>query len=240
MNKVRIFAVFGIIFFININIFGQFSYSESENKICNSTIPQTSENYKFSSYLSDSLVPNWGVGIRLGDPLGLSIKKYSGKNALELNLGRSQIWYKDRWYDNRFHDWYYDQKYIYKDFQYLGYDRTPPICIQLHFLVQNEISKIGEDETKGLFWYYGFGGQLRYQEYTFYYRYKLEGSPLWYYPKEEKVTDIDLGADGVIGIEYIFPDAPLTLFLDCTLFFEIIDNPFMFWFQGGVGVRVNF
>ena len=78
------------------------------------------------------------------------------------------------------------------------------------------------------------------QTYTFDYRYKLFGSPEWYYAEGDRVTDIDIGADGVIGLEYTFNKIPLSLFVDATLFMEIVDQPFRFWFQGGIGARYNF
>jgi hypothetical protein len=45
---------------------------------------------------------SWGVGIRLGEPSGISIKKYLGKNALELNVGRA---YWGSW-GNKYYNYY--------------------------------------------------------------------------------------------------------------------------------------
>ena len=35
---------------------------------------------------------SWGIGIRLGDPTGITIKKYFGTNkAIEFNVGRTNV-----------------------------------------------------------------------------------------------------------------------------------------------------
>lgn len=183
---------------------------------------------------------NFGIGVRFGDPSGITVKKYFAKSALELSVGRTYWLYHRGWYDRRFVAWYDEQKFGYKEFQYIGYSASPPIGVQLHYLIRKPISSVGEETTSGLEWYFGFGGQVRYQTFFFDYRYKLEGSPDWFYATGGRVTDLDIGPDGVIGLEYIFHEVPLAVFLDATLFMEIVDAPFIFWFQGGIGGRYNF
>ncbi len=182
----------------------------------------------------------WGIGIRLGDPNGITIKKYMEGNALEFSIGRSHFFNGNGYYDNRFNDWYNDMKFGYNDFQYVNYKTSVPIGFQLHYLIQKPITTIGDDDIRGLAWYYGYGGQLRYQSYTYSYRYKLGGNPEWIYTTGQRVTDIDIGGDGVIGLEYTFEEAPITVFIDITLFIEVIDNPLLFWFQSGIGGRYRF
>jgi hypothetical protein len=94
--------------------------------------------------------------------------------------------------------------------------------------------------TAGLDWYYGFGAQLRMQRFRYDYRYKLEGNNEWYVVYDADVVETDLGLDGVLGVEYKFPDAPVALFMDGTLFMEIIDDPFLFRPQFGIGARYMF
>ena len=57
----------------------------------------------------------WGVGIRLGDPSGLTVKRYLGKQAIELNVGRTRMWGHRDWYNNRFDKWYSGKNYAYTD-----------------------------------------------------------------------------------------------------------------------------
>lgn len=183
---------------------------------------------------------DWGLGIRLGDPSGITIKKYMDGKALELSIGRTHLLGGKGYYDKQFNNWYADEKTGYKDSDYIGYKASAPIGFQLHYLIQKGISKVGDDDISGLEWYFGFGGQVRFQTYTYDYRYKLDGSSVWLPATSKKVTDLDLGADGVIGLEYTFKEVPISLFLDATLFMEIFDNPFLFWMQGGIGGRYRF
>ena len=176
-----------------------------------------------------------GIGIRLGDPSGISFKKYFDKNAIEISLGRTHLSNGTGWYDNKFNDWYENNKYVYDDFQYLGYDSSTPIGIQVHYLFHKDLKEID-----GLQWYYGIGGQFAHQTYSFDYRYKYLITDNWIYVTGEKITDFDFGVDGVIGLEYTFSDIPLSIFLDVVLFMEIADNPFAFRYQGGFGARYNF
>lgn len=178
---------------------------------------------------------NWGLGVRLGDPSGITLKKYMDKNALEVSVGRTHLFYGDKWYDKRFNKWYDGKKFGYQDFQYLAYKASTPIGIQVHYLFRKPL-----ESASGLEWYFGVGGQLRYQTFTYDYRYKVNGNSQWYYATGDRVTDFDLGADGVLGLEYTFKEVPLSLFLDATLFMEVVDNPFLFSLQGGIGVRYNF
>jgi hypothetical protein len=182
---------------------------------------------------------NWGIGVRAGDPTGLTVKKYMGGKALEASIGRSYTFYGRGWYDNRFNTWYNDQKFGYESYEYIGYKHSLPISIQVHYLLQKDLSKVADENIPGLDWYLGVGGQLRSQTYNYSYRYKFKGDPNWYYVSDKTVKDIDLGPDAVIGIEYTFDDLPISVFADVTLFMEVLDDPFLFWPQAGVGVRYN-
>lgn len=183
-----------------------------------------------------SIAQNNGIGFRLGDPSGITYKRYMGDKALEISLGRTHVFYGNNWYYNRFDVWYKNKEYYYDDLKYIAYNRSaPPLGLQVHYLFQKPIN--GTSSSTGtLDWYLGFGGQLSFQSYRYVYDYKVDG--VWY-RTDDRVTDIDLGADGVIGLEYKF-SAPFAIFLDFTLSMEIFDNPFLFWGQGGIGVRYNF
>ena len=182
---------------------------------------------------------DWGIGLRLGDPTGITLKRYMGGTAFEFSLGRTH-YFNGNYYNNNFNDWYLDQNYNYTDIQYLGVQASQPIGFQAHYLIHNKISKIGDESVTGLDWYYGFGGQIRSQSYEYDYRYRVNGDNNWYVARGERVTNVDLGADAVIGLEYTFPDVPVSIFGDAVLFLELIDNPFSFWFQGGIGGRYRF
>ncbi len=180
------------------------------------------------------------IGFRLGDPSGLTFKHYMGKNALEINLGRTHVFSGYGWYSRRFDYWFDKQNFGYQEWKLDSYRATAPISLQVHYLFRNGIDKLADEKTPGLEWYYGFGGQLRHQSYRYAYRYKVKGDPNWYYADAGRVSDFDLGLDGVIGLEYRFKDAPFSVFADLNLFMEVINNPFLFNFQGGIGGRFHF
>ena len=178
-----------------------------------------------------------GVGVRFGDPSGITVKRYLDDNrALELSVGRTHFSYDDDWYFRKFGNWYDNQGFRHRDIDYLGHQRSVPIGVQLHYIIQKELSPNISD----LDWYYGFGGQARFQSYRYDYRYKIEGERDWLYTTGRRTVDFDLGGDVVIGLEYTFPNEAVSLFADATLFMEIIDDPFLFWIQGGIGGRYNF
>lgn len=192
----------------------------------------------FSAHAQKEQSYSYGIGLRLGDPSGLTFKKYMNGRALELSIGRSYMFlngprYYDKRFDHWYKDWHGDYPY-YKDVHYNGYAGSFPLSIQVHYLFQKEVK--GVDHLK---WYWGLGAQFRHQKYYFDYQYKVQGNPQWIYARE-RLTDIDLGPDVVLGLEYMMPDIPLSFFGDFNLFMELADNPFAFWLQGGIGVRYNF
>jgi len=191
--------------------------------------------------MNSSFGQDWGIGVRLGDPSGLTLKKHMDGSAFEISIGRTHMFSnRNNYYNNNFNDWYLDNNLNYKDFNYTGHKASAPIGIQLHYLIQKSLNKVADEDISGLEWYFGGGLQIRHQSYTYDYRYKLEGNSEWFYVTSDKATDLDFGIDGVIGLEYTFEDLPVSLFLDATLFMEIADNPFLFWGQGGIGARYRF
>lgn len=84
----------------------------------------------------------WAIGLRIGEPSGLNIKKYLGdKNALEFNLGR--------------HGWGYSngRKYWKGEFR-------SSLVLGINYLWQQSVSSV-----KGLDIYFGFGAQFSSRRY---------------------------------------------------------------------------
>ena len=170
---------------------------------------------------------DWGIGVKLGDPNGLSIKKYNKKTAFELIVGTSNYWGNNRYYNN-----YYKHDNRFKDngWEYVSYDqRSTPIAIQFRYLIHNNISGLD-----GLQWYYGIGGQFRHQRFR--YKYKDQFGDTYY----DQATDFGIGPDGILGLEYTFKEVPISVGADVNLYMEIIDQPFLFLFQGGLAIRYRF
>lgn len=184
---------------------------------------------------------SWSIGLRLGDPLGLTFKKHFGGNkAIEFNVGSSNAsrWngnyytgnkYYNDWYDNRYYkngkpkNWngYYGNGY--------GYYFKSAISVQAHYLMHKDIKAL-----TGLRWFIGVGPQLQFLTFETYY------NDDFFRPLQENHTFINLGIDGTGGLEYNFQSVPLTVFVDLTLYLEIYRSPFRFQPQGGLGCRFNF
>lgn len=181
------------------------------------------------------LAQNWGVGFRFGDPSGISVKKYWSGHAFEVSLGRTHLFGRDRYYHDHYDHWYRDQHFDHHAHEFIGYRANPALALQMHYLIQRTV-----ENATGLDWYYGFGGQLRSYRYWYSYRYKPAQGPEWVVVNEASVTEVDLGVDGVIGLEYNFAKAPVSIFTDATLYMELYDNPFVFRPQFALGARFRF
>lgn len=186
-----------------------------------------------SSNAGKSTPYNWGLGFRLGDPFGITLKKYLARNrAFEINVGSTSYWgydYRDRFYHHN----------KYKDYDYRGYHNRGAVSIQFHYLYHKNISG-----AEGLQWYLGFGPQVRIKRYDFQYRFKSFYGPgpndyNWLQARDT-ANDLDLGLDGIIGLEYKFKGAPFSVFGEANLFMEVFDKPLFFKGQGGLGARFNF
>ncbi|MBX9851527.1 MAG: hypothetical protein K2X86_07180, partial [Cytophagaceae bacterium] len=118
---------------------------------------------------SSSSGKNFGIGLRAGDPMGISAKKYMGNNkALELSIGKTAFWdrydYEDRFYDN--------DDYKGKGYRFYGYKKGSALSLQLHYLIHKDIKGLD-----GLQWYFGPGAQFRTASRTYVYEYKVFWGP---------------------------------------------------------------
>ncbi|MDH5598815.1 MAG: hypothetical protein OEY34_06815 [Cyclobacteriaceae bacterium] len=181
-----------------------------------------------------------GIGIRGGDLNGITFKKYSSANDIEISLGNASYFYSNNTLTNNlFNDWI-NKNYTYSNFELLGVRKSSAVAAHFRMLFHKNLDKIGTENVKGLVWYYGIGAQIRSRKINYDYRYKFNSTDPWSYALGENIRDIDLGGEGILGLEYTFAEVPLSLFLDINLFVEIVDNPLAFWFQGGSGIRYRF
>ncbi|HRZ41479.1 MAG TPA: hypothetical protein P5228_02120 [Bacteroidales bacterium] len=178
----------------------------------------------------------FAIGFRMGDPSGLTVRLYTETDRFEMNLGRSHVFYGKGWYENQFDPWYKAQEFGYKEVQFLRYKTSFPLALQLHRIHQQPWKNFGGHKLYLFDWYYGYGLQLAFQKYEYEYRYKATSTSPWV-SVWSTVPDIDVGLDGLIGLEYTVQKTPLRIFADLNLFIEVADNPFRFFFQSGVGVR---
>lgn len=164
---------------------------------------------------------NWAVGLRLGDPAGINVRKYFGDNAIEVNLGNTGMFYGGE-----------SRAYTYRGFG--GY-RASGIALGVNYIGQKSIGGV-----EGLEWYWGVGGQLSSRKFYYYDEdyYKRYGG---YYGNgvgyENRVA---LGANVLAGLEWTIPSTPISLFTDLGLHIEIVPSPFWINAPFGLGGRFNF
>jgi hypothetical protein len=181
---------------------------------------------------------SWGLGLRLGDPTGITAKKYFGGNkALEFSVGRTNTWGRDYYYDDWYSEWYYEKYPNWRNWKgWRGWDgwrdgfvSSSSVAFQGHYLVHKDIPSLS-----GLRWYVGGGIQARFL--TIKYRYYDD----FFRETRDTHTFINLGLDGVGGLEYTFSDVPISVFLDINIYLEMVNRPFLLLGQGGIGGRYNF
>jgi len=178
---------------------------------------------------------NMGIGLKVGSLNGITFKKYSAVSDIEINLGHSYAYNTNltRW-DAYFYDvWIIKNGNVASDWKFKDVRVYTPVAIQGRLLFHKNLNKIGDESVSGLKWYYGIGGQLVSRRVDFIVEYL--GTKY-----VESYNDIDLGVDGIIGLEYTLEDIPLAFFLDVNLLIELIDEPFVLWPQAGLGGRFRF
>lgn len=99
-------------------------------------------------------------------------------------------------------------------------------------------------QSRGLQWYYGLGGHINSYNGPDYYDwyYDKKGRPRYYYGRADYYNDRfwGLGIDGIIGLEYLFPDLPFTLGLDAKPFAELARRDAFFGLEGALSLRYAF
>jgi hypothetical protein len=177
-----------------------------------------------------------GVGLRIGDPFGVSYKKYrDAETALEFILGASGSNWHTSYYRKS-----YDRISKFDNFLYDGHRVDYSIALGGRFLWQKNFN----EDVDGFQWYYGAGLQMRFAsvEYTLIDRSAVNtANDIFTADRQfDNHYNVDIGPEGIIGLEYTLYDAPLTLFMETSLFAEVVDRPFNFRFFGALGMRINF
>ncbi len=197
----------------------------------NSRNSNNSGNHNNTRNQAGSTNKNMGIGLRFGDPAGITFKKYNGNTAWEFNLGNSFAGYYgynryNRYYNDRFYRDYSSSNYELKSYGRSAYTTS----FQAHWLKHHDFPGVNN-----LQFYYGVGPQVRFNRVWYRYKSKIDGRD--YY---DTYNDIDLGIDGVLGLEYTFREVPLSIFLDANIFVEVFDVPGWLYGQSGIGIRYNF
>lgn len=173
---------------------------------------------------------NWGIGVKFNNPSGISVKKYFGNHAIEVNIGRIKRW-------NHHLNYYmkYDFEHLNEDYFYDYLEVTErPVALQVHYLKHEEISK----SFPGFSYYYGAGAQVRTGRYSYHYFYYDQADTKIYGSGHKRY--FGCGVDGVLGLDYTFRSVPFTLFVDMNVYVEAFNQPFYTQIRTGSGIRYNF
>lgn len=171
-----------------------------------------------------------GIGLRLGDPMGVTYKKYVGRTqAVEFGIGSASARWHNTYYINSFEE--YSR---YDNYRYQNHSVLSTVYLQGRYLFHFNLPM--QNMEGKLEWYWGAGALLKASKIQ--YRFQNREAP--FASDRAIVNDIDLGPEGIIGLEYTFQDTPLTVFGETSLFLEIADRPAAMRGFGGLGVRYSF
>lgn len=156
---------------------------------------------------------NWALGLRVGEPLGINVRKYFafGERAFDVNIGTYGFLYgRERNY---------------------GRGQNKGRYLDSGLMVQGIYSWIWSPGSGDLLHFsYGFGGQINNRNH---YLDNLQGQ------REDKVKKLSLGPTAVAGIEVNLPNNDLAIFLDGGGYLEALPTPFFGNWQISGGVRLN-
>ncbi len=172
-----------------------------------------------------------GIGLRIGNPLGLTYKRYlPNSRAFEFGIGTAPAGWNKNYYKNSFYD--LDQ---YEDYRsYRSHKVNSTIYFQARYLFQYNIPVEGMVGKLG--WYWGAGALLKFAGVEYKYQENDAPGP----DAEDTRTDIDFGPEGIAGMEYTFDDIPLTIFGEVSVLLEFADRPLTFRAFAAAGARFNF
>jgi hypothetical protein len=169
-----------------------------------------------------------GIGVRLGDPMGLTYKMYfRDKKAIEFGLGSASPGWHRNYYEKSF-----EARDQYKDSRYRSHSVQSTIYLQGRYLLHHDIHIEGMEGK--LDWYWGVGGLLKFSKVK--YRFQNVENAL---VESDTRNDVDFGPEGIGGMEYEFQDVPVTIFGEVSLMLELVDRPTLRPFAG-IGARYNF
>lgn len=156
---------------------------------------------------------NWALGLRVGEPLGVNVRKYfqQGDRAFDVNIGTYGFLYGRQ-----------------RDY---GRGQNKGVYNGSGLMIQGIYSWIWSPGSGDMFHFsYGFGGQINNRNH---YLESLVGV------RQDKVKKLSLGPTAVAGIEVDLPNNDLAIFLDGGAYVEALPTPFFGNWQISGGVRLN-
>jgi hypothetical protein len=173
-----------------------------------------------------------GIGLRLGEPLSITYKKFLDDNiAIEGMFGaagaNSAQYYQRSFENNR----------PSANAFYASHSTSNILSFNLRGAYHEDITDDLNIDQGYILGYFGVGAQLR----TAQVDYAFTDSSI--NPNavfRETRSNIDFGPEVFGGAEYYFDELPMSVFAELGLFMELLDRFGHLRFQGGIGVRYIF
>ncbi len=174
-----------------------------------------------------------GVGLRLGEPLSITYKKFlDGNFAIEGMFGRAGV-NSAQYYQRAF-----DNNRPTPNAFYAGHSTGSSFSFNLRGAYHEDITDDLNIDQGYFLAYAGAGVQLRSTRVDYSYTDPASSPPGVFF--RESRRNIDLGPEIFGGGEYYFDDLPISIFAEIGLFMELIDRFGHLKLQGGIGVRYLF
>lgn len=152
---------------------------------------------------------NFALGLRIGEPLGLNIRKYfqGGDKAFDINVGTYGLLWRNqvRYLKGEYNGAGFGVQGIY------SWHRRPFSSNNFHV-------------------YYGFGGQVNNRNH---YPDDRIGE------RNNKERKLSLGPAGIAGFEFDIPSNDLAFFMEVGSYLEVLPRPLFWHPTGALGVRLN-
>lgn len=173
--------------------------------------------------------PYQSVSLRLGVPLGLTYKIYTGKKeSFEFGIGSAAPLWGNHYYINSF-----NQFSKYENFKYIDHKVKSSLFLQGRYVKDFSIPTSGMEGQLG--WYCGAGAVLKIARVDYVYT-NTEAIPP---TQRDSRTDLDFGPEAIIGAEYWLADTPFSFYGEGSLMLELFDRVTGRAF-GALGVRYHF
>lgn len=173
--------------------------------------------------------PTQSVSLRIGIPIGVTYKIYTGKKeAFEFGLSSAYSYWSNHYYINSFNSFS-----EYKNFKYLNHTVESTVYLQGRYLKDFAIPTAGMEGQ--LNWYCGAGAVLKLAKVRYLYT-NVDATPP---TQSDEHVDIDFGPEAILGAEYWLEDTPFSFYGEGSAMLELFDRVGGRVF-GAVGVRYHF
>ena len=180
----------------------------------------------------DNKYPYHGIGFKLGDPFALTYKFYASKHfSIALDAGKTSSGLYSHYYRDKFNDYVpTDTLGNGSSISYLTGKVKADWVSEIKCLYSIDAAIL----SPGLQIYGGLGIQGKSTELE--YVYQHSSNEIGRFQRNRST----LGQTTIIGIEYNYFQLPISAFMEMELFIDVLKDPGLRRFQGGVGLRYVF